>query len=196
MTERAVAAGETIVTQGEPGDAYYVLLAGEAEVWVQDPITDETYRANLLGPGDGFGEEALLLEGNRTATVRMLTPGRLLRLGKADFDELLKPPLAEEVDAARAQELLRAGAAQLLDCRYDFEFEEGHIPGARLVPLDRLRHQGVFALAQGPSYIVYCRSGRRSRAAAFLLRERGFRALSLTGGIRDWPYEVETGATS
>ena len=88
---RAVESGETIVAQGEPGDAYYVILSGEAEVWVTDPFTDETSRATVLGAGDGFGEEALLLEGNRTATVTMISPGRLLVLGQPDFDRLLKP---------------------------------------------------------------------------------------------------------
>lgn len=194
MTERVVAAGETIVAQGDPGDAYFVIVAGEAEVWVQDPISDETRRADLLSAGDAFGEEALLVEGSRTATVRMLTPGRLLVLDKADFDEVLKPPMVEEIDAARARVLLREQGARLLDCRYESEYDESRIPGARLVPLDRLRHQGVYAIDPGPTYVVYCRSGRRSKAAAFLLRERGFRALSLAGGIRDWPYELEGAA--
>lgn len=194
MTERAVAAGETVIRQGEPGDFYGVLLAGEAEVRVQDPLTDETRRANLPSAGDGFGEEALLIEGARTATVRMISPGRLPVLGKPDFDELLKPPMLEQVEPSQARSMLREGRARLVDCRYAAEFEESHIPGAQWVPLDRLRDRGVFSLEPGPPYIVYCRSGRRSAAAAYLLRERGFRALSLAGGIRDWPYEVETGA--
>ena len=192
MTERAVESGETIVAQGEPGDAYYVILSGEAEVWVTDPFTDETSRATVLGAGDGFGEEALLLEGNRTATVTMISPGRLLVLGQQDFDRLLKPGMVAEVDAAAARDLLERGAAKLIDCRYEMEYEEGRIPGAQLVPLDRLRREGVFTVDPQPRYIVYCRSGRRSRAAVFLLRERGVQAVSLTGGIREWPYEVES----
>jgi len=191
MTERAVEPGETIVTQGDPGDAYYVILSGEAEVWVADPFTDETARVTVLGAGDGFGEEALLLEGDRTATVKMISPGRLLVLAKPDFDQLLRPGMVAEVDAAAARELLERDAAKLIDCRYPAEYEEGHIPGAQLVPLDRLRREGVFTLDPRPHYIVYCRSGRRSRAAVFLLRERGMQAVSLAGGIRDWPYEVQ-----
>ncbi|MGE5665021.1 MAG: cyclic nucleotide-binding domain-containing protein [Betaproteobacteria bacterium] len=192
MVERPVAAGETIVTQGEPGDSYYVILAGEAEVLVTDPISDETRRAPVLGEGDAFGEEALLLEGNRTATVRMITPGRLLVLAKADFDALLRPRMVAVVDAAEARAMLAAGKARLLDCRYEMEYQESRIPGAQLVPLQSLRHQGVFTLDPAQDYIVYCRSGRRSSAAAFLLRERGIRAWSMTGGIRDWPYEIDS----
>ena len=118
-------------------------------------------------------------------------PGRLLVLSKADFDELLKPVMSQEVNAEAAKAMLDGGAAQLLDCRYDMEFEESRIPGARLVPLDKLR-QGVSSIDPEGSYIVYCRSGRRSRAAAYLLKERGIKALSLTGGIKEWPYAVDS----
>ncbi|HEX5697898.1 MAG TPA: cyclic nucleotide-binding domain-containing protein, partial [Rhodoferax sp.] len=183
MVERPVAAGETIVTQGEPGDSYFIILSGEAEVWITDPLSDETTRVAVLGDADAFGEEALLLGGSRTATVRMNTPGRLLVLKKSDFDELLKPNMVEEVSAERANALLRQGSVKLLDCRYDMEYEESRIPGAQWVPLNTLRRQGVFAIDPEPTYIVYCRSGRRSSAAAFLLRERGIHALSLAGGI-------------
>lgn len=191
MKERTADAGETIVTQGEPGDAYYIILSGEAEVWVTDPLSDETSRVAVLGDDDAFGEESLLVEGNRTATVKMTTPGRLLVLAKADFDELLKPTMVDTIDPPRALAMLQQGAATLVDVRYPMEYEESRIPGARLVPLDTLRQQGVYALDPEPTYIVYCRGGRRSNAAAFLLRERGIRALSLEGGIRVWPYEID-----
>ena len=194
MVERPVVAGETIVTQGEPGDSYFIILSGEAEVWATDPISDETAMVAVLSDADAFGEEALLLGGSRSATVRMNTPGRLLVLSKSDFDELLKPNMVEEVSAEQANALLREASVKLLDCRYDMEFEESRIPGAQWVPLSTLRQQGVFAIDPEATYIVYCRSGRRSNAAAFLLRERGIRALSLTGGIKDWPYEVDNTA--
>jgi rhodanese-related sulfurtransferase len=191
MTERTVTAGETIVTQGEPGDSYYIILSGEAEVWVTDPLTDETSRVAVLRDDDAFGEESLLLDGNRTATVTMTSPGRLLVLSKADFDELLKPTMVASIDPERAHRMLLQQQAKLLDCRYEMEYEERRIPGARLVPLARLRQEGVFQLDPEPTYIVYCLGGRRSNAAAFLLRERGIRAISLQGGIKGWPYEVD-----
>ena len=194
MVERPVVAGETIVTQDEPGDSYFIILSGEAEVWATDPMTDETARVAVLSDSDAFGEEALLLGGSRSATVKMNTPGRLLVLSKNDFDELLKPNMVEEVNAEQAHALLSQGSVKLIDCRYDMEFEESRIPGAQWVPLSTIRQQGVFKIDPEATYIVYCRSGRRSKAAAFLLRERGIRALSLTGGIKDWPYEVDNTA--
>jgi rhodanese-related sulfurtransferase len=194
LAERPVAAGETIVRQGEPGDAYYVILDGEAEVWVADHAGGAARLVARLVDGDSFGEEALLAECNRTATVTMAMPGRLLVLGKADFDALLRPPMVEELDAATARDLVASGAAQLLDCRESAEYEGSRIAGARSLPLRSLRHDGVFALDPEATYIVYCDSGRRSRAAAFLLHERGIHARVLAGGLARWPYELEGAA--
>jgi rhodanese-related sulfurtransferase len=194
LVERPVALGETIVRQGEPGDSYYVILDGEAEVWAADSASGVPTLVNRLADGDSFGEEALLAECSRTATVTMTTPGRLLVLSKADFDALLRPPMVEEVDAAAARDMIACRVAKLLDCRHPVEYEASHIVGALLVPLGSLRHEGVFALDRETTYIAYCDTGRRSRAAAFLLNERGIKALSLVGGITRWPYEVE-GAT-
>jgi rhodanese-related sulfurtransferase len=56
--------------------------------------------------------------------------------------------------------------------------------------MDEIRERAR-GLDRGREYIVYCRSGRRSRAAAFLMRQAGLNALSLKGGIAQWPYELE-----
>ena len=193
MSQRDVQPGETIVTQGETGDAYFLVDTGEAEVFRTDPFTDETSRVAQLGSGEGFGEESLLQEGFRNATVRMITPGRLLVLSKSDFDELIKPTFVEEISPEQALEMINSRKASWIDCRYDMEYEESRIPGARLVPLDVIRSQ-IHTLDPDAAYIVYCRSGRRSKAAAFLLRERNLKAVSLIGGIKDWPFEVEVSA--
>lgn len=190
MSPREVQAGETIITQGEEGDCYYLIDDGEAEVIRTDPFTDETCCMGTMGSGDAFGEEALLQGGYRNATINMITPGRLLMLDKANFEELLTPSVVEEVLPERALAMVNNGEACWLDCRYDMEYEESRIPGTLFAPLDRLRAESQH-LDPDETYIVYCRSGRRSKAAAFLLRERHINALSLTGGIKGWPYEVD-----
>jgi SulP family sulfate permease len=139
MYPKEVQAGETIVTEREKGDCYYLIDSGEAEVIRTDPFTDETGCVAKLGPGDAFGEEALLRDAYRNATVTMTTPGILLVLDKADFDELIKSSLVEEISADRALEMVTQGDARWLDCRYDMEYEESRIPGAPLITLDRLR---------------------------------------------------------
>ena len=183
--------GTAVVRQGEPGDCYYIIERGIAEVWRTDTMTSATVRVVTLGPGEAFGEEALLLGGFRNSTVTFCTPGRLWSLSKEDFDALVRPLLVQEIDAAQAHAWAQRGESRWLDCRYDVEFEEAHIPGAIHVPLDGIREQ-THLLDRDILYIVYCRSGRRSACAAYLLRELGFRTMTLIGGIHDWPYAMES----
>lgn len=185
-----VQAGQTIINQGEEGDSYYLIDSGEAEVIQTDPLTDKSASVATIGPGDAFGEEALLQDGYRNATIKMITPGVLLMLNKTSFYELLKPSVVKEVNPEQALELINGGKTRWLDCRYGMEYEEFRIPGALFVPLDQLRSK-VQKLDPDETYIIYCRSGRRSKAAAFLLRERHLNAFSLAGGIKSWPYEVD-----
>jgi CRP-like cAMP-binding protein len=75
--------GETVITQGEPGDAFYAVRSGRVEV-EKDGTTVAT-----LGTGEWFGEVALLLDTARTATVRAVTPVRTFRLSRQGFDRLV-----------------------------------------------------------------------------------------------------------
>jgi CRP-like cAMP-binding protein/Zn-dependent protease len=78
-----VGPGEQVVTEGELGDAFYVVQAGQLSV-------DEAgVLVRTLGPGAHFGEVALLLDVPRTATVRAVTLARLFRLDRGGFDTLL-----------------------------------------------------------------------------------------------------------
>jgi len=190
MKIQAVSAGDVIFKERDEGDCYYLIEEGEAEVIRTDPFTDETAVVDQIGPGDGFGEVALMQQGYRTATIRMLTPGQLWVLDKADFQSLIQPAMMDEISADAAQALLLEGKASLLDCRWSMEFDESRIPGAKLIPLHML-HFHVHELNPETSYIVYCYAGARSRAAVFLLRERNFKVLSLAGGIKAWPYEID-----
>lgn len=79
--------GEVIFREGEPATEMYVLLAGELEVVKASRSGRET-RVAILGPGDVFGEMAILDHEARSATVRSLSPVRLLRLSANDTDEL------------------------------------------------------------------------------------------------------------
>mgnify|MGYP000471637607 CR=1 FL=1 len=188
---RPVEAGEIIVTQGEKGENYYLIESRRAEVWRSDPVTDEISLAATLGPGDAFGEEAVILDGFRNATVKMITSGKLLVLDQKVFTSVLRANHVTEVDAEEARRRIAADEAQWLDCRYEMEYDEARIAGSRLVELDTIR-DACAILDKSRSYIVYCRSGRRSACAAFLLRERGIDAVSLRGGLRDWPFAVES----
>jgi len=75
--------GETIVKQGEIGDKFYVIARGRVEIVRQDATG--TSRLAELGPGEHFGELALLKDVQRTATVRALEPTDVVTMGRGDF---------------------------------------------------------------------------------------------------------------
>ena len=184
----SVTEGQEIVRQGEPGDAFYIIEEGEAEVWELGLYDDEPQLVNELAVGDGFGEEALVMGGSRGATVRMTKGGHLLVLDKTDFDQLVKKRMVEWVDSSTAKSLLDGGY-HLLDVRYEEEYEESYIPGSTLIPLQQLRKRYA-ELDPDKSYVAYCKGGMRSAVAALLLTQRGYEAVSLTGGITNWPHDV------
>ena len=119
----------------------------------------------------------------------MVGESRLLVLDKKDFDELINAPMIDRVSAKVAKAMLDEGA-QLLDIRYEDEYEMEYIPGCTLIPLLELRER-VGELEGDKDYVVYCHSGKRSSVAAMILSEHKLRAVSLNGGIRDWPFDVE-----
>jgi len=86
-TER-FAAGDIIVRQGDPGDAFYIVREGSVEV-LSLKGAGRACRLRVLGAGDFFGEIALLRDVPRTATVRGKEAGSVWRLQRQDFRELL-----------------------------------------------------------------------------------------------------------
>src|ERR1700728_3454406 len=90
-------AGDIVIKQGTEGDFFYVVVAGKCIVTRETPLNKEGIKLAELGPGDSFGEEALIAEAQRNATVNMSTDGNLMRLGENDFQTLLQEPLLEVV---------------------------------------------------------------------------------------------------
>jgi CRP-like cAMP-binding protein len=108
------AAGEEIVRQGEPGDRFYVIRSGSIEA-----LVDGTPIAHL-GPGEAFGEIALLLNVPRTATVRAVTATNLLTLDAQAFHDVIASYLG------RGGELMR-----LSHLRLDAHKRFDQVAGAR-----------------------------------------------------------------
>ena len=81
----------------------------------------------------------------------------------------------------------------ILDVREQSEYNEGHIPGAVLLPVGTISEDTAAAVIENKDTVVlvYCRSGNRSKTAAQALADLGYTQIYEFGGIRDWPYEVE-----
>ena len=80
----------------------------------------------------------------------------------------------------------------ILDVRTDWEYENGHIPGAICVPNESIGMTEPEALPDKAQLIlVYCRSGSRSKQAARKLSELGYTNVKEFGGIMDWDGGLE-----
>jgi CRP-like cAMP-binding protein len=181
MQRQSYRAGEVIIKQGDEGDYFYAIVSGKAAVTRETPLNKDGIRLAELGTGDSFGEEALIAEAKRNATVRMLTDGVLVRLAKQDFRELMNDPLLHYVDEAGAQEIIARGG-KWLDVRLPSEYQNLRIEDSLNVPLYFIRLK-LGTLQPSTPYVVCCDTGRRSAAAAYILVEKGFDAYVLKGGI-------------
>lgn len=170
-----VSAGDVVIRQGEAADHCFFIREGEAEVsryhdGVRSRLAD-------VGPGRCIGEDALVNRTVRNASVTMRTDGFLMRLSKHDFYRLMQEPPVASLALADLREALAAGAVAV-DVRSEEEYMASHLRQAANVPLDLL---GIKArlLSDRQRYVLYCDTGRRSRAAAYLLKRQGFDVVAL-----------------
>jgi CRP-like cAMP-binding protein len=174
-------AGDIVIKQGNEGDYFYVIVKGKCLVTRETPLNKDGIKLAELSIGDTFGEEALISDAKRNASVSMLTDGTLMRLGKEDFKTLLNEPMLDWVDYQQAEALIAQGA-KWLDVRLPSEYENHHIEGSLNIPLYFVRLK-LKTLDKSVPYIVCCDTGRRSSAGAYILSERGFQAYVLRGGL-------------
>jgi CRP-like cAMP-binding protein len=173
---------EVIITQGEQGDFYYIIHAGSCRVIRNAKETGyKDIRIANLQAGSSFGEEALVSNVPRNATIIMNEDGMLIRLAKNDFNELLKVPVIKSVGFNTAKSMV-ANGAMWLDVRFMSEHKNNNIPGSLNIPLYLLR-LNADKLLMNQKYIIYCDTGSRSASATYILSERGYDAYLLDGGL-------------
>ena len=80
-----------------------------------------------------------------------------------------------------------------LDVRTTMEFEQGHIPGAKHIPVDQLEDRIQEVGDKNKSYVVYCQAGGRSAAACQILHEKGFQHLWNAPGMGAWNGPTQSG---
>jgi len=178
-----VNAGDTVIRQGDEGDYFYIISKGSCSV--TRLASGEGWDVPLaeLGKGDFFGEEALVSDATRNATITMLTDGTLMRLSKKDFVELLKKPLVHHIDYELAAAVVKDGGIWL-DVRLPDEHSNHALENSKNIPLASIRDKAS-TLDANKKYVIYCDTGRRSAAAAFLLSQRGLDVCVLEGGLNN-----------
>ena len=98
----------------------------------------------------------------------------------------------DQISGAEAKALMDSESGYIiLDARERDEYDEGHIPGAVLIPYGEIADRAENELPDKDQLIlVYCRSGRRSKIAAEELVKLGYTNVKEFGGIIDWEYEI------
>ena len=181
MQRVEIGADEYAVRQDETAEYYYVLASGECAIEWRPNDSGEPVTLSRLQPGDSFGEEALVADIPRTASVRTLTPCTLLRLTRNQIDLLMRQPSIPHSDRADAERRIGEGA-YWLDVRLPAEHAHHSPEGSINVPLGALR-AALPSLAVDTEWILCCNTGRRSAAAATVLAEHGFNVRILDGGL-------------
>ena len=98
----------------------------------------------------------------------------------------------EQISGAEAKALMDSESGYIIiDARTQEEYDQGHIPGAILIPEYEIADRAEKELPDKDQLIlVYCRSGRRSKIAAEELVKLGYTNIKEFGGIIDWEYEI------
>lgn len=193
LTEQTYWPGQDIIVQKEKGDSYYIIKSGRVAVLKKGKGEQEYKKVAELGAGEAFGEEALIRDDPRNATCRAIDEATVFVLNKKDFNEIVKSSFLDIIfpDEIRLDTYLREYI--FIDARIQPEYEEEHIFGAINIPVEVLRQQSV-VFDKSKKYITYCLNDSRGMVAAFLLKNRGFDAKCLRGGVGGWLGPVETGS--
>jgi HlyB family type I secretion system ABC transporter len=191
LQEVAYGFGDLIVREGEPGDAFYILVSGHARV-VKIGEGGEEIALGVLRVGDEFGEMALLHGEPRNATVRCSTAVTVLRLDRLEFQRLLAeiPELHDAMTLRVRHRTLQSFLREYSDLgRLPFPVQRALVE--RLTPMtaaagDTILHEGD---PPGPMYVietgrarVFSAEGGRSRNLSFLRAGDFFGELSVLRG--------------
>lgn len=193
MTEEEYKPGDNIIVQGEKGSTYYIIKSGRVAVLKKKKGTEESHQIAELGDGEAFGEEALIRDDPRNATCQAIEPTTVFVLQKKDFNQIVRSSFIDNIFPEEIELDSYLTDYIIIDARIPSEYEEEHIYGAVNIPVEILREK-CNGFDKSKRYITYCLNDSRGMVAAFLLKNRGFEAKCLRGGVSGWPGQLVTGS--
>ena len=194
MEEIPVKKDQVVITQGGTDDNYYIIKSGSCNVHRQPYKGSANVLLATLPTGSGFGEEALISNGTRNATITMREDGSLMRLKKKDFLRLLINPLIPYFEHTETLKKLDEGCV-VIDVRSEKESAQKPIEGSVNIPLSMLRVK-FDSLNPEREYLLVCNDGSQSAAAAFLMIQNGLKCSVLKGGTNNSKGEINAKAST
>ncbi len=181
MEEVPVKKDQVVIKQGDKDDNYYIIKSGTCNVHRQPYKGSANVLLAVLPTGSGFGEEALISNGSRNATITMRENGSLMRLKKKDFLTLLINPLINYYEHNETQMKLDEGCV-VIDVRSEQQSKQTPIDASVNIPLSMLRMK-FDSLNAAREYLLVCNDGSQSAAAAFLMIQNGLKCSVLKNGL-------------
>lgn len=173
--------GAEVVRQGDAATDYFIVKNGRFRVTRRDTRQAQATELAILPRGCGFGEDAVISNGRRNASVVAMEPGTVLRLSKRDFTRLVVNPVLNPISTQQAAQLVERGAV-MLDVRNPEQYQQNGLPDSINISLPRLR-ANLSQLDRGRNYVLYCDNGNLSAAGAFVLSQFGYGTFVLAGGL-------------
>lgn len=139
-------------------------------------------------PAEGYHQDYLV----KNPTGYCHIPLSAFERAKTVGQETPKAPVYHNLSPEEAQKMKQQNhSAVFLDVRTPEEYKEGHLPDAVNLPLDEIEQEITARFPEKDTVLlIYCRSGRRSRAAADTLVAMGYTEVYDFGGINSWPYDI------
>ena len=171
---------QSILIENEKGE-YWVSLNVENK----DSTTHFNLGDEVVVYYNGIIAESYPMQINTVYAITLKEP--------ADRAENNREAVYVNITAEEAKQIMDSEEGYvILDVRTQEEYDQGHIPGAILIPDTEVEVTAEDVLTDKDQLIlVYCRSGRRSKLASEILVELGYTNIKEFGGIIDWPYETE-----
>lgn len=177
FNERPMSAGQRVITEGDPGDAFFVIQQGRVQILRYQEAGRERQVIAELGPGEYFGEEALIGNTVRNASAEMISNGTLMVLGKEDFKKLLEEPVVQYVTESELNHWSSLGKAfKFLDVRLPVEIVASDRKNRLIITLADLRNH-LQQLDDAFVYVLCPEAGRRAVLGAYLLQQSGLKAV-------------------
>ena len=188
MKTKRFAPGETIINEGEKSDDYYIIRSGMVSVLKKAKGKEVVEQVAVLNSGEGFGEEAIIREMPRNATVRAMGETEVLILDKKTFENILRKSFVENAFPEEVIDVLNENTV-IIDARVPPEYMEEHIKDAINIPIEIIRGK-LSGMDKTKKYYTYCTNDSRGMTAAFLMKSMGFNAEALRGGLSGWEGET------
>lgn len=189
LEEVPVKAGQVVIRQGDDDGYYYIIKSGRCKVTRKHTPQDKPIELATLSVGEGFGEEAIITNNRRGASVTMVENGCLMRLSRNEFDRLLVEPL---ISAVNYDEVAFDERTVFLDVRNYDDYVRDGINGSENIAITEMRLK-INTFRSDKRYVICSNTGSRASAAAFLLCQQGIDAVVLRYGLENLPTGVKRG---